>query len=112
MINLALFIVAVVIFTISLPIAILYVAFNAISKVLGEVAISIDMAGNVLLSEPFNDILIKSEGYQFGKRKETISSVLGKNKRHKTLTRLGRSLADTLDWIDPNHCIKSIDNNV
>jgi len=111
MINLLLFIIAVVIFIITLPIALIYIAVDSITKVLGEIAISIDMAGNVLLAPVFNDILIK-KGYQFGKRKETISSVLGKNKQDGTLKPLGTSLAYILDKIDKNHCIKSIDYNV
>lgn len=56
----------------------------------------------------WNIILIKKSGYKFGNPNETISSVLGKNQRDNTLTGTGRFLCGILDWIDPNHCEKSI----
>lgn len=112
MINLLLFIIAVILTGIMSPIAIIYLILDTVFDLLGKIALSIDMAGNVLLSRPMNDILIKKNGYQFGNRKETISSALGKNKLNDTLTKYGRLVADILDKIDENHCIKSIDNNV
>jgi hypothetical protein len=83
---------------------------ETLSSFFGKMALSIDITGNVMFSGMFNDWL--ATGYKFGNRKETISSVLGKNKRDGTLTGLGTSLANILDFIDENHCIKSIDNNV
>ena len=56
--------------------------------------------------------LKSKKGYEFGKRKETISSVLGKNQRDKTLTFTGKAIAFILDKIDKNHCQKSIDDLV
>lgn len=70
------------------------------------------MAGNVLGEEIFNDLLITTDGYKFGNRKETISSVLGKNQQKETLTKAGKSLVWILDSIEKDHCILSIDNMV
>lgn len=77
-----------------------------------SIATSIDASGNVVCKDLFNLVLIKKGGYEFGKRKETISSALGKNQRDDTLTGLGKALAFVLDKIDPNHCLKSIDKLV
>lgn len=112
MINITLFVIAVVLFVILLPFALLYAMLDTVSQILGEVAISIDMAGNVLLAPVLNNVAIQKGGYRFGRRKETISSVLGKNKVAKTLSRFGNGIATLLDYIDKNHCIKSIDYNV
>jgi len=47
-------------------------------------------------------------GYEFGKTGETISSALGKNQRDNTLTNCGKILVTILDFLDKNHCKKSI----
>lgn len=112
MIGFLLFLVAVIIFIIALPISIIYIAFDVVFNLLGKIALSIDMTGNVLLTEVFNDILITKTGYKFGNRKETISSVLGKNQKYKTLKRTGKFLCRILDRLDPQHCEKSIDHKV
>jgi len=112
MISVLLFIVAIVLTVIMTPIALLYTAIDPIFDLLGRLALSIDMAGNVLLARPMNDLLKTKHGYKFGNRKETISSVLGKNKRDKTLTILGISIANILDFIEKDHCIKSIDDMI
>ena len=59
-----------------------------------------------------NDLLIKKNGYLFGNGLETISSALGKNQQRNTLTKFGKLIASTLNKIDKDHCIKSIDNTV
>lgn len=110
--SLLLFIIAVVSFAVVAPIAILYVALDAVFEILGNLALSIDMAGNVLASRPLNHLLIYEDGYKFGNKKETISSVLGKNKRDNTLTYSGYVLVYILDTIDTNHCIDAIDDSV
>ena len=76
-----------------------------------NLAVSKDQLGNVRGKYLFNDILITKDGYSFGNVDETISSVIGKNKRKKTLTLLGRTLDFILDKIDPNHSIKSIEED-
>ncbi|WP_300976980.1 hypothetical protein [Flavobacterium sp.] len=77
-----------------------------------SIATSIDASGNVVCKDLFNLALTKKRAYEFGERKETISSALGKNQRDGTLTGLGKALAFVLDKIDPNHCMNSIDELV
>ena len=84
-------------------------SFRRLDKQFLSIATSIDASGNVVCKDLFNLALKKKGGYAFGNRKETISSVLGKNQRDDTLTGLGKALAFVLDKIDPNHCLKSID---
>lgn len=72
-------------------------------------AVSIDRWANREFRTTWNAFLItpKSKHF-FGNIDETISSVLGKNKRDKTLSFTGRCLAGLLDFLDKNHCEKSI----
>lgn len=72
----------------------------------------IDVFANVVGCDLFNAIFIVDGGYKFGNPKETISSVLGKNQRDKTLSLAGNLLRWILDLIDDNHCIKSINDEV
>jgi len=74
-----------------------------------QLAIAKDRYGNVLCSHLFNYLLITKKGYKFGNGKETISSVIGKNKRDKTLSLIGKLLDSSLDLFESNHSIKSID---
>ena len=75
-----------------------------------NLAISKDQYGNVLGMYLFNDLLIlKKSQHRFGHPDETISSVLGKNKRDGTLTKIGQILSNVLDFLDHNHVIKSIE---
>lgn len=87
-------------------------SFKRLDAQLLSIATSIDASGNVVCKDLFNVLLKKKGGYEFGNRKETISSALGKNQRDGTLTGLGRLIAFVLDKIDPNHCMKSIDSLV
>ena len=87
-------------------------SFSRLDAQLLSIATSIDASGNVVCKDLFNLLLIKKESYQFGNRKETISSVLGKNQRDNKLTGLGKLIALILDTIDKNHCAKSIDSLV
>lgn len=75
-------------------------------------AISRDMYANVWGKYFFNSTMIKSGGYKFGNRKETLSSVYGKNLLKSTLTGLGRWVNRRLNKIDPNHSINSIDKQI
>ncbi len=71
-------------------------------------AVNLDRFGNSEFRTLFNLTLKKKEGYKFGNMEETISSVLGKNQRDKTLTRTGKVLVWILDTIEKEHCRKSI----
>ena len=75
-----------------------------------EVALAIDNAGNVIMQHLLNDTLLvkNTNTYQFGNKKETISSVIGKNHLTNTLSRLGKALNSFLNFIDKDHSLNSI----
>ena len=75
-----------------------------------EVALALDKAGNVIMQHLLNDaLLIKNiNTYQFGNKKETISSVIGKNHLTNTLSPLGKALNSFLNFIDKDHSLNSI----
>ena len=75
-----------------------------------EVALALDNAGNVIMQHLLNDaLLIQNENtYQFGNKKETISSVIGKNHLTNTLSPLGKALNSFLNFIDKDHSLNSI----
>lgn len=84
---------------------------NEVAKWFYAWALSIDQLGNVVCKELFNDALITPSGIEFGNPDETISSVLGKNKVKNTLTKTGLALVWTLNKLDPNHSINSIEED-
>lgn len=75
-----------------------------------EVALALDNAGNVIMQHLLNDtLLIKNTNtYQFGNKKETISSVIGKNHLTNTLSPLGKALNAFLNFIDKDHSLNSV----
>ena len=73
------------------------------------IAISIDQLGNVVMANLMNDTLIKDNGHKFGDPDETISMVLGLNKREKSLTNMGIKIADILNKIEKDHVEKAIE---
>lgn len=75
-------------------------------------AISIDVFANREFRATWNKFLKTQQGYKFGNVGETISSALGKNERDNTLTKTGKILCSILDFIDKEHCRKSINNNI
>lgn len=99
------------------PAAYIYSLIESISK--GELskyhkqlAVAKDKYGNCLCQYLFNKLLIRDWGYKFGNANETISSVLGKNYRDRTMTKLGYYIGMLLNFIQPNHITKSIDEDV
>jgi hypothetical protein len=81
-------------------------------KYLYNIALGIDQLGNVICAKLFNLTLIyPSSIHKFGNEDETISGVIGKNKRLNTLTFVGRLLDMLLDIIDKNHSIKAIEED-
>ena len=75
-----------------------------------EVALALDNAGNVIMQHILNDTLLdkNTNTYQFGNKKETISSVIGKNHLTNTLSPLGKALNSFLNFIDKDHSLNSI----
>lgn len=89
------------------------------------IAVSIDQLGNTVMSELFNAVLIKNSiqertgilesihvsAHKFGNPDETISSVIGKNKKNGTLTISGKALDYILNIFEKDHSIKSIEKD-
>jgi hypothetical protein len=75
-----------------------------------EVALALDNAGNVIMQHLLNDTLLiaNQDTYKFGNKKETISSVIGKNHLTHTLSHLGKALNVFLNFIDKDHSMNSI----
>ena len=84
-----LFCIAIVLLIFTTPIGFFYALLRqlflgklkSLSVYFLEVAISIDNTGNVMMQYLLNDLLLtkRQETYYFGNKKETISSVIGKN---------------------------------
>jgi hypothetical protein len=74
-----------------------------------QLALVKDQYGNVLLRYPLNKWFIKPSGYKAGNRKETLSSVFGKNEINNTNTSLGTIVVKGLNILEKNHCEKNID---
>jgi len=116
MIGLILFIVSKVLIIALYPIGFAYSllttfvksGWKAVDRYLFKCAVASDQHGNVYLAKLFNDTLRKQGGFPFGYEDETISSVLGRNKQINKLTLAGRILDAILEFLDPNHSIKSI----
>lgn len=106
MIGIILFIIAYVLF---LPLTI-FNALNVRSKgYFFDSAINLDRFGNREFRFSLNKYLIhKDSANRFGDVRETISSVLGKNQKANTLTKLGICICNILDFLDKDHCKKSI----
>ena len=75
---------------------------------LKKVNYTLDLLGNVTIFNWLWFLFKTKDGYKFGNFNETISSALGKNERDKTLSKTGKLLVKILDFLDKNHCIKSI----
>jgi hypothetical protein len=94
-----------------LPLGFLYalVTFRVSkSKYLFNLAFALDKIGNATLGVFMNDVLKKKGGVNFGNYDVTISYTLGRNQQLKTLTLLGRGVANILDFIEEDHCAKAV----
>lgn len=101
-----LFIVAYILF---LPLSIINFMFVRNKGYFKSSAINIDKFGNREFRTCLNKSLINSNSpFEFGSIDETISSVLGKNKRFGYLTKFGKIICLILDTLDKDHCEKSI----
>jgi len=82
------------------------------NKILKDLAISKDQLSNVYVQYYFNWLMLSKKSVNlFGNPDETISSVFGKNKRAKTLTRFGKYWADWLNKREENHVELSIEDD-
>ena len=110
MINLLLFFIA---WLLILPLTMLnlfsvYRKYGNVKGYFRSTALSLDIWANKEFRTLWNTQLRIDGGYKFGKENETISSALGKNERDKTLSKKGKLLVKILDFLDKNHCEKSI----
>lgn len=104
-------ILALAISAIVAPIGMLYGLIKnlfGISRKSLNIALLIDIGGNVFCAEFFNDIFIKANVHTFGSPYQTISEVLGINHQLLNLTKAGQFLVDVLHYLDPYHVEKSI----
>ena len=108
---------SIILFILTVPLGIVYgylykLSYKSVAG-LGEfslkIAISIDQLGNVIMQYLLNDVMIVNNGYKFGNRDETISSVIGKNIERNTLSGVGKLFNFWLDFIDAGHSLNSID---
>ena len=106
--GVVLFIIAYILF---LPLTI-FNALNVRKKgYFKDTAINLDRFGNREFRFSLNKyLIIEGSINKFGDIRETISSVLGKNQRDNTLTKLGIVICCILDALDKEHCKKSIEN--
>ena len=119
MVNFILVILAKVLYLAVEPINFIYVIFvkkkftwKRLNGYFREEAVAIDRFGNSQYRSLLNALFVTENGYHHGNINETISSVLGKNQRDETLTKLGKLLVKILDLMDKNHCLESINENV
>lgn len=78
-----------------------------------DLALTKDAWGNVLIKHTANLLLIKKNSkYKFGQPFDTISYVLGINKKENTLTKIGSLVAWILNIIDENHVENAIENKL
>jgi hypothetical protein len=116
--SILLFLIALLLLTTTAPIGFIYTIIRqlivnkvkTLSLYFTEIALVLDEAGNVIMQHILNDFLLikKRNTYYFGNKKETISSVIGKNYMTETLSPLGLSLNSFLNFIDKGHSLNSI----
>ena len=116
--SILLFLIALILLTTTAPIGFIYTIIRqlivnkakTLSLYFTEIALVLDEAGNVIMQHILNDFLLikKWDTYYFGNKKETISSVIGKNYMTKTLSPLGIALNSFLNFIDKGHSLNSI----
>ena len=79
-----------------------------LSKWFRDMALVLDVLGNVMCAQVFNIALKKKGGFEFGNPTHTISYVLGKNEELNKLTYIGKLLVKVLNSIEKNHCKKAV----
>lgn len=70
-----------------------------------------DQTGNAYCYPFLNLTFRKKGGYDYGDKDETVSSAMGKNARLKKQTKFAYIIGQILEWLDPNHLKKSIEEN-
>ncbi len=102
MLGLILFLVAYLLY---MPLTLINFLFVRDKKYFRDSALTLDRLANREFRTLWNKTLIKEEGYKFGNINETISAVLGRNIKNKTLTKTGKILVFILT---EKHCLDAI----
>ena len=111
-IHILLIIVAYILLVILSPVGFIMAAIFKPKKYFWNIAVSLDQLGNVICSELLRLTLITKESEDpFGNPDETISSVIGKNKKADTLSWFGKRIDGLLDRFDKNHSEDSIEDH-
>ena len=111
-----LFLVAVVLGVIFIPLGLLFsilfrlrITINSGYDYFKVCAIAIDQAGNVFCSDLFNMLLLTNKAkVKFGNPDQTISAVLGYAQYFNALAPIGKGVVILLDTIDPHHCYNAM----
>lgn len=82
-------------------------SIDGLAKYFERLALGVDQVGNVAFKDLFDDTLLK-KGISFGDEDKAISEVLGWNEKFFELSKAGKILVKILDWIDPDHCQKTL----
>ncbi len=82
--------------------------FPKLKAYVNTLGVALSQLLNTTCSELFNDILITSQGFEFGNPDFTTSATLGMNEREETLKPLGKAFVWVLNKVDENHCQKAL----
>lgn len=113
MINIILYVVSKLLYTLLAPITMLYAIVKLIFKgglfkYFYDLAFAMDQLGNVMIAPMANDVLLKKDPAKlYGSPDETISHVTGVNYLAKKLTSLGYFVAHTLNKAEKEHVEKA-----
>lgn len=108
MLGLILFIIAYVLY---LPLTLINFLLVRNKGYFRDSALTLDKLANREFRTLWNKTLINENGYRFGNIEETISAVIGVNKKSNTLTSTGIVLYKILNFIEKDHCEKAIKTN-
>jgi hypothetical protein len=114
--SIILFIVALILASITIPLSILFVLYRTflyykrstpigyLTYVFYALSVAIDVIGNVIAGPLFNFILLKKESrIYFGNIYHTISLILDANFRKNHLNKKGLLLYNVIEFFDPGH---------
>lgn len=112
LINLLLFLFAIIAFVILSPIGVTYhfIHGGSVKGYLISTATTIDKVAGWEFRSLWNEILIKGiDKQEFNDIRFTMSYFLGVNKERNTLTRFGKLICYILNWLDENHVEKAVE---
>lgn len=106
---------SIVLFIVILPFGIVFSFFDTRTDKLLRIAIGVDQLANASFPHLADVLLINKTGetypYHFGNEDETLSSVLGKNLKLGTLSKIGVLVCTILSAIDSKHCLEAIEED-